>query len=73
MNPIANDEYTICIETFFNEYKLWEKATIDIEGISVHIQPHSTQKFSSDAGTYYTRTIAQFRKRGFLVVLHNAY
>lgn len=70
MYPIANGEYTIAIETFFNDYELHEKAVIYIEGVSVYIQSYNTKKYSLDAGKdshvwiYYTTTIFNFKKGG---------
>ena len=61
MYPIANGEYTIVIETLFNDYKLWEKAVIYIEGVSVYVESYNTKKYHV---VYYTRTVVKFKKGG---------
>lgn len=72
LRPLPNNSnYTICVETIFNDYLLWHKSEIFINGTSIIIKSHHTKKMSFDAGSsgahnwiYYSRTIISLRKFG---------
>ena len=57
--------HTVCIEQFFTDEALWNKAQTTINGTGISIPHNQTTKFHYNVGSteyYYTKTIIQVKK-----------
>ena len=73
LTPASYNNHTICIEQFFTDETMWDKAQINISGTGVSLPYNRTTKFSYNAsGTkYYIKTIIQLKK--LITVSHFIY
>ena len=65
LGSASDKNHTVCIEQFFTDETLWNKAQITITGTGISIPYHQTNKFHYNVGSteyYYTKTIVQVKK-----------
>lgn len=64
ISPSSSTNHTICIEQFFTDSKLWNRAQISINGTGISLQNiHTTKYHQYDRTTeyHYTKTIVQLK------------